>query len=143
MLDKMRLFGQKNVGFIRRLVQSGVGIVGRRGKIIKINSMNKLIRHFLYCLATAASFSLLVSNAGAQGTAFIYQGQLLATNGLVNGSYDLTFTLFATDTGGFPVAGTVTNLATVVDLSLIHISEPTRLGMISYAVFCLKKKKKQ
>src|SRR5665648_535790 len=28
-----------------------------------------------------------------------------------------------------------------MDLSLIHISEPTRLGMISYAVFCLKKKK--
>src|SRR5450756_2974290 len=27
------------------------------------------------------------------------------------------------------------------ELSLIHISEPTRLGMISYAVFCLKKKK--
>src|SRR5450756_2867816 len=26
-----------------------------------------------------------------------------------------------------------------IDLSLIHISEPTRLGMISYAVFCLKK----
>src|SRR5450759_5576315 len=30
-----------------------------------------------------------------------------------------------------------------VDLSLIHISEPTRLGMISYAVFCLKKKNKK
>src|SRR5450756_2898981 len=29
----------------------------------------------------------------------------------------------------------------VLLLSLIHISEPTRLGMISYAVFCLKKKK--
>src|SRR5450756_2876011 len=29
------------------------------------------------------------------------------------------------------------------ELSLIHISEPTRLGMISYAVFCLKKKKKK
>src|SRR5450759_4880716 len=28
-----------------------------------------------------------------------------------------------------------------IGLSLIHISEPTRLGMISYAVFCLKKKK--
>src|SRR5665648_697533 len=27
-------------------------------------------------------------------------------------------------------------------LSLIHISEPTRLGMISYAVFCLKNKNK-
>src|SRR5450756_3092778 len=32
---------------------------------------------------------------------------------------------------------------TEVDLSLIHISEPTRLGMISYAVFCLKKKKQK
>ena len=30
---------------------------------------------------------------------------------------------------------------TAKKLSLIHISEPTRLGMISYAVFCLKKKK--
>ena len=28
-------------------------------------------------------------------------------------------------------------------LSLIHISEPTRLGMSSYAVFCLKKKKRE
>ena len=28
-----------------------------------------------------------------------------------------------------------------VGLSLIHISEPTRLRRISYAVFCLKKKK--
>src|SRR5665648_425367 len=31
----------------------------------------------------------------------------------------------------------------LINLSLIHISEPTRLGMISYAVFCLKKKKKK
>src|SRR5665254_13456 len=31
----------------------------------------------------------------------------------------------------------------VFDLSLIHISEPTRLLSISYAVFCLKKKKKK
>ena len=28
----------------------------------------------------------------------------------------------------------------IIDLSLIHISEPTRLLSISYAVFCLKKK---
>ena len=30
---------------------------------------------------------------------------------------------------------------TFMNLSLIHISEPTRLRRISYAVFCLKKKK--
>src|SRR5450759_5043486 len=39
-------------------------------------------------------------------------------------------------TFGLPV--TITNCSN--NLSLIHISEPTRLGMISYAVFCLKKK---
>src|SRR5450759_4245397 len=33
----------------------------------------------------------------------------------------------------------VKDARSVIDLSLIHISEPTRLGMISYAVFCLKK----
>eukprot|EP00658_Telonema_sp_P-2_P016822 TRINITY_DN16513_c0_g1_i1.p2 TRINITY_DN16513_c0_g1~~TRINITY_DN16513_c0_g1_i1.p2 ORF type:complete len:139 (-),score=26.84 TRINITY_DN16513_c0_g1_i1:88-504(-) len=32
---------------------------------------------------------------------------------------------------------------TLLVLSLIHISEPTRLLSISYAVFCLKKKKKK
>ena len=31
----------------------------------------------------------------------------------------------------------------VCGLSLIHISEPTRQAEISYAVFCLKKKKKK
>src|SRR5674536_379880 len=31
----------------------------------------------------------------------------------------------------------------LLSLSLIHISEPTRLLSISYAVFCLKKKKKK
>ena len=36
-----------------------------------------------------------------------------------------------------------TSVGPVEDLSLIHISEPTRLRRISYAVFCLKKKKKQ
>ena len=38
--------------------------------------------------------------------------------------------------------GGKTGINTKQGLSLIHISEPTRLGMISYAVFCLKKKKK-
>src|SRR5450756_318603 len=41
-----------------------------------------------------------------------------------------------------PFAGTVKD-GRLYGLSLIHISEPTRLGMISYAVFCLKKKKKK
>src|SRR5450756_2888838 len=39
--------------------------------------------------------------------------------------------------------GNLLQSGTELCLSLIHISEPTRLGMISYAVFCLKKKKKK
>ena len=39
--------------------------------------------------------------------------------------------------------GVINEQAAVLALSLIHISEPTRLGMISYAVFCLKKKNKK
>eukprot|EP01017_Pseudomicrothorax_dubius_P004713 TRINITY_DN11007_c0_g1_i2.p1 TRINITY_DN11007_c0_g1~~TRINITY_DN11007_c0_g1_i2.p1 ORF type:complete len:214 (+),score=26.04 TRINITY_DN11007_c0_g1_i2:183-824(+) len=35
----------------------------------------------------------------------------------------------------------LTILLTICNLSLIHISEPTRQAEISYAVFCLKKKK--
>src|SRR5450756_2966028 len=42
-----------------------------------------------------------------------------------------------------PPCGAMRGFGAVQVLSLIHISEPTRLGMISYAVFCLKKKKKQ
>ena len=41
--------------------------------------------------------------------------------------------------GGLLVGGGL--IQAVYALSLIHISEPTRLLSISYAVFCLKKKK--
>ena len=37
----------------------------------------------------------------------------------------------------------IATFATIFFLSLIHISEPTRRTPISYAVFCLKKKKKK
>ena len=45
-------------------------------------------------------------------------------------------------TTGRELAELLTGIRRVI-LSLIHISEPTRLLSISYAVFCLKKKKHQ
>ena len=42
-----------------------------------------------------------------------------------------------------PIFSTTARVRVKTNLSLIHISEPTRLGMISYAVFCLKKKEKK
>eukprot|EP00658_Telonema_sp_P-2_P050651 TRINITY_DN38674_c0_g1_i1.p1 TRINITY_DN38674_c0_g1~~TRINITY_DN38674_c0_g1_i1.p1 ORF type:complete len:153 (-),score=36.91 TRINITY_DN38674_c0_g1_i1:84-542(-) len=48
-----------------------------------------------------------------------------------------------TTPGAVPPATTLSPRdAAANNLSLIHISEPTRLLSISYAVFCLKKKKK-
>ena len=38
--------------------------------------------------------------------------------------------------GGQGVAFILDREGKVVGLSLIHISEPTRLGMLTYAVFC-------
>src|SRR5678815_3918255 len=85
--------------------------------------------------AETASISIL-RNRGVDGTS-IHVGdritiagspsmrnrpELLATNVLLPSGYEFTF---GTDGAYF--------------LSLIHISEPTRLLSISYAVFCLKK----
>src|SRR5665648_819048 len=39
----------------------------------------------------------------------------------------------------FAIYCALLSILLLIILSLIHISEPTRLGMISYAVFCLKK----
>src|SRR5450759_5866298 len=55
---------------------------------------------------------------------------------------DARETRYPVETDGAPtttkwMADVTTALAPTLTLSLIHISEPTRLGMISYAVFCL------
>jgi hypothetical protein len=65
--------------------------------------MNKKINFpifaaFLACLA-------LANGAFAQGTAFTYQGLLNAGGAPANGSYDIAFSLYATDTGGAAIGG--------------------------------------
>jgi hypothetical protein len=59
-----------------------------------------------------------LSTAFAQGTAFTYQGRLNNGTNPATGSYDLTFTLFATNSGGVAVAGPITNSATAVSSGL-------------------------
>ena len=63
-----------------------------------------------YALVAAAlcSFFALNHSASAQGTAFSYQGVLDSGSGLANGTFDMTFTLFPTNTLGASVAGPVT-----------------------------------
>ena len=76
------------------------------------------IRFFAWLLFIAGGFSsgdLLPSSAAAPlGSAFRYQGRLLDNGAPANGSYDLQFALFTTESGGSPSAGTLTNAAVVV-----------------------------
>src|SRR5712672_407608 len=58
----------------------------------------------------------------AQGTAFTYQGQLRANNASTSGSYDLTFTLFGTNTDGFAIAGPLTNSPVNVSNGLFTVT---------------------
>lgn len=76
-------------------------------------------------LINAASLMLMLwsqsipfSTAFAQGTAFTYQGRFNDGGMPANGSYDLAFTLFATNTSGVAIAGPVTNSATEVSNGL-------------------------
>jgi formylglycine-generating enzyme required for sulfatase activity len=65
-----------------------------------------------------------LSSVLAQGTAFTYQGQLISGGSPANGSFDLTFTLFATEAGRISVAGTtpVTNAATEISNGLFNVT---------------------
>ena len=60
-------------------------------------------------------------SAFAQGTAFTYQGQLQNNGNPASGIYNLTFTLFATNSGGAAVAGPVTNSAVAVSNGLFTV----------------------
>jgi hypothetical protein len=73
-------------------------------------------------LLTLSTLNSQFATCFAQGTAFTYQGRLNGTNGPVNGSYDLTFTLFNTNTTGVAVAGPVTNSATSVSSGLFLVT---------------------
>ncbi|MDB6027387.1 MAG: repeat protein, partial [Verrucomicrobiales bacterium] len=71
--------------------------------------MKNLRQLISFCLLTITAFAV-----HAQGTAFNYQGKLSNGGNPANGSYDLTFALYATSSNGVAMAGPVTNSATSV-----------------------------
>src|SRR5690242_16467532 len=58
----------------------------------------------------------------AQSTAFTYQGRLDLNGIPANGTYDLTFTLFNTNSTGVATAGPITNSLTTVTGGLFTTS---------------------
>jgi hypothetical protein len=71
----------------------------------------------MFLLAAGWSLSF-VAPAGAQGTAFTYQGRLLENGSSANGSYDVRSAVFPAASGGSPVAGPLTNSAVAVSNGL-------------------------
>ena len=73
--------------------------------------MKNMLQRWFITLVMLSTLNSQLSTLHAQGTAFTYQGRLNNGGGAANGSYDLTFTLFATNTSGVAIAGPVTNTA--------------------------------
>lgn len=72
--------------------------------------VNQKSRFPSLAVAFAGVFSFfLVHSSFAQGTAFLYQGQLGNSGAPASGSYDFQFTVFNAVTNGQAVSGTVTN----------------------------------
>ena len=66
--------------------------------------------------------SIICLTAFAQGTAFTYQGQLDNNGSPASGTYNLTFTLFNTNTTGVSVAGPVTTNGVIITNGLFTVT---------------------
>src|SRR5450759_2310334 len=95
-------------------------------------------------VSSLAALMYSVSQSGIVATGNAYRNGVLMQEvnrleGIPYDSIPVGTTSYTVSTAPYPHTRviTVTEPAVqVVKLSLIHISEPTRLGMISYAVFC-------
>jgi len=76
----------------------------------------------LLALALLSTLNLQPSTCFAQGTAFTYQGRLNSGGSPASGTYNLTFSLFNTNTSGVAVAGPVTNTAVIVTNGLFTVT---------------------
>lgn len=84
-------------------------------------------------------FILLSSLYGfGQETAFTYQGSLASGGVPANGSYDLRFTLFDTNSGGAALAGPVTNSATAVSNGLFTTAVEFGAGVFAGSNYWLE-----
>src|SRR5271170_6249508 len=86
-------------------------------KLIHETIMKTKLHSLFIVLALLAG----VHQAAAQGTAFTYQGQLQNNGSPASGTYNLTFTLFNTNTSGVAIAEPVTNKDVIVTNGLFTV----------------------
>ena len=107
--------------------------------VADLSSMTDVLAMAQAVTAKHGQLDVLINNAGILKTPQTITAEGLDVRFVVNtlAPYLLTQKLLPL----LGNAGRVVNLSSAAQLSLIHISEPTRPLYISYAVFCLKKKK--
>ena len=121
---------------------SGVGIVYQNNKCGMVDTQGKLITPLKYKSLRVVHDGVvraelngkfgLLDTSGREITEFKYDDMnLVATEEFIS-------VKFNNKEGYLNMKGEVV-IPIIYDLSLIHISEPTRRTPISYAVFCLKK----
>src|SRR5450759_5794340 len=113
----------------RTLMSTSSGPICGIGASISSAPDSGLVLHMARMVSDISFFS---SVSLAHTVVGLYRSQLDAVYEQCSISFDIVYCNEYEQRGSAPAPP---------DLSLIHISEPTRLGMISYAVFCLKKKK--
>jgi len=79
--------------------------------ILQTAAMN---RHLLLFRMILALILTGAASSRGQNTVFTYQGSLNLNGTPANGSYDLSFGLYATNSGGSPIGTVLTNLAVPV-----------------------------
>ena len=75
-------------------------------------------RHFLLFRIIPALLLIGAASSRAQNTVFTYQGRLNLNGTPANGLYDLSFGLYATNSGGSPIGSVLTNVAVPVSNGL-------------------------
>jgi hypothetical protein len=99
--------------------------------------MGKMKTHLKHLLAVLVLVSAERA-ALAQPTAFTYQGLLEANGAPANGSFDLVFSLFTTNSGGSQVGGTITNAATAVSNGAFTVALNFGAGIFTGAEYWLQ-----
>src|SRR5208282_1185251 len=82
--------------------------------------MKKIVQLFVV-LATFTPF-IAVMPAFAQGTAFVYQGQLQNNGSPASGTFNFTFSLFNVSSAGAAVAGPVVTNGVIVTNGLFAVT---------------------
>ena len=102
---------------------------------LMMDSLDHIDRHILQLLEKDGriAFSTIAQQLGVSNTMIHQRVEKLQAKGIIP-EFGPRFDEKALGFGLSSYTGLV------LDLSLIHISEPTRRYAISYAVFCLKKK---